>query len=270
LKQVYMGLRINFYIGFFLSTFAGIQLFLFSEHTETYFAWTIQSALTAATFGAFYFGTLAYAFLGGRESIWVNVRAPTYGLFTFLCFTLFATLFHLDKFHLTSPNLLARGAAWLWIFVYFLNPLLFAVMLFLQARMPGNDPERTSPFPFWLRMILWVHGTIGIVGGLLLFFTPQLIISIWPWTLTQLTARAFSAWILAFGVLDLQTVWENDWRRARIMTIGYILFGLLPLIAMLRYASEINWSNIVTFGYLAYLLTMLVVGIYGYLQARRT
>lgn len=269
MKQAHKGLQINFYIGFFLSLLGGIQLFLFSEHTETYFAWTIQSTLTAATFGAFYFGTMPYAFLGSRETIWANVRAPALGLFTFLLFTLFATLLHLDKFHLISENIFARGAAWLWIFVYFLNPLLYVVMLFLQSRLPGSDPERTSPLPAWLRIFFWIHGAIGMLMGLLLFFTPQLIISIWPWTLTPLTARALSAWILAFSIVDLQSIRENDWKRLKIMTTGYIAFGILPIIAMLRYANEINWSSMVAFGYLAYLLTMLVVGVYGYLQARR-
>lgn len=269
MRQIHPGLRLIFYTGSLLSLMAGIQLFLLSEQTETYFAWTIQSPLTATTLGAFYFGTMIFGFLSGRERLWANVRGPALGLLVFLTLTLLATALHLDKFHLTSPNWFSRAAAWLWMWIYFLMPPMLVIMLIMQMRIQGNEPERTSNIPAWTRTILFAHGIVGGMFGLLLFFTPQVIIPIWPWVLTPLTSKALSAWLISFSIVDFQTIWENDWQRVKIMSIGYIIFGVLPMIAMIRYANEVNWLSMVNMGYFAYLLIMLAFGMVGYLRTRQ-
>lgn len=75
-KQIHPWFRNSFHLGSFLSLVAGIQLFIFSEQTDIYFAWTIQSSLTAATLGGFYFGTMTFGFLSARETNWARVRGP--------------------------------------------------------------------------------------------------------------------------------------------------------------------------------------------------
>lgn len=72
--NVHPLLRTVFVLGGFLSLMAGIQLFVLAEQTELYFAWTIQSPLTAAIIGSFFFGTMTFGFLAWREPIWENVR----------------------------------------------------------------------------------------------------------------------------------------------------------------------------------------------------
>ena len=269
MKQVHPWLRNLFYLGGLLSLMAGIQLFVLSEQTETYFAWTIQSPLTAATFGAFYFGTMTFGFLSGRETRWAHVRGPALGLLVFISVTLAATLLHLDKFHLANQNWLTMALTWIWMLIYILMPPMLIIMLFLQLRARGSDPERSSNMPAWIRVLLWVHGIAGIAAALLLFFIPAMIIPVWPWALTPLTSRVFSAWLIAFGVVDLQTAWENDWHHVKIMTTGYFIFGLLAMIAMARYANEVRWSSAANIVYLAYLLAMLSIGAYGQIQTRR-
>jgi hypothetical protein len=78
-KHTHPAFRITFCLGSLLSLLAGIQLFLLSDKTDLYFSWTIQSTLTAATFGAFYFGTLTFGFFAARRSVWAIVRGPAYG-----------------------------------------------------------------------------------------------------------------------------------------------------------------------------------------------
>lgn len=269
MKQIHPWLRNLFYMGGLLSLMAGVQLFVLSEQTETYFAWTIQSPLTAATFGGFYFGTMVLGFLSGREKNWAYVRGPALGLLVFLWGTTLATFLHLDKFHLTSQNWLTLAVAWIWILIYIVVPPMLIVMLIAQARAQGNDPERSLNMPAWMRALLLAHGIAGITFALLLFFIPQIIIPAWPWALTPLTARVFSAWLISFGIVDLQTAWENDWQRVQIVTIGQIVFGLLAMIAMARYANEVRWLSAGSPGYLAYLLIMLAIGVYGRIQMSR-
>lgn len=265
-KQIHPWFRNSFHLGSVLSLVAGIQLFIFSEQTELYFAWTIQSSLTAATLGGFYFGTMIFGYLAARETDWAHVRGPAVGLLVFMFATLAATLLHLDKFHVASENWLTRIATWSWLAIYVLFPIELVAAVWLQGRMPGEDSERVARLPAWFRVILASHGVVGIVIALGLFFTPQTLISFWPWALTPLTARALSAWFFSFGALNLQSARENDWSRARVMSISYIVSGLFVLTALLRYNSQLDLLSIGGIGFLIHLLVLLGVGVYGWLQ----
>lgn len=263
IKQIHPWFRNVFRLGSFLSLLAGIQLFIFSENTDAYFAWTIQSFLTAATLGGFYFGSMTFGLLSARETVWARVRGPAFGLFVFTSVSLAATLLHLDKFHLASQNWLTLNATRSWLVVYAMLPFLLALMFILQGRAPGADPERTSPFPAWFRVLLTVHGVTGILAAFLLFFVPQAILPLWPWMLTPLTARALSAWMISFGALELQAVRENDWGRVGVMSVGLIVSGAGALVALIRYAGEVNLLSVGGMGYLAYILVLLGFGVVG-------
>lgn len=265
-KQIHPWFRNSFHLGSLLSLIAGIQLFMFSEQTDIYFAWTIQSSLTAATLGGFYFGTMVFGYLAARQADWARVRGPAVGLLVFMFVTLAATLLHLDKFHLASQNWLTRNVTWSWLAIYVLFPIELVAAVWLQQRLPGADSERATRLPAWFRVVLTVHGAVGTVTGLGLFFTPQALIPFWPWALTPLTARALSAWFFSFGALNLQSMRENDWRRVRVMSISYIVSGSFALAALLRYASQADLLSISGVGYLMHLLVLLGMGVYGWLQ----
>lgn len=266
-KQIHPWFRNSFHLGSLLSLVAGIQLFIFSEQTDIYFAWTIQSSLTAATLGGFYFGTMIFGYLSAREANWARVRGPAVGLLVFMFVTLAATLLHLDKFHLASQNWLTRNATWSWLAIYILFPIELVAAVRLQQRLPGADPERVASLPAWFRVVLTVHGAVGIVIALVLFFTPQALIPFWPWALTPLTARALSAWFLSFGALSLQSVRENDWSRVQVMSSSYVVSGLFALAALMRYASQADLLSIGGVGYLIHLLVLLGMGVYGWRMA---
>ena len=51
---------------------AGVPLFVLTEQTDHYFAWTTQPSLTAAAFGAFYWASCALSLLSVREREWAN------------------------------------------------------------------------------------------------------------------------------------------------------------------------------------------------------
>ena len=54
---------------------AGVQLFILSEQTNLYFAWTIPLPFTAAFMGAGYWAALAHAFAILRNPSWDRMRA---------------------------------------------------------------------------------------------------------------------------------------------------------------------------------------------------
>ena len=54
---------------------AGVQLFILSTQTETYFAWTFAAPIAAAFLGAGYWAAMFHAYIGARGRSWAAVRA---------------------------------------------------------------------------------------------------------------------------------------------------------------------------------------------------
>jgi len=108
---------------------AGVQLFILSEQTELYFAWTIPLPFTAAFMGAGYWAALANAFVIIREPSWDRTRVSIPAGLTATTLLLIATLLHLDAFHLDSPAFITRFVTWVWIIVYVVTPPIFLYFL---------------------------------------------------------------------------------------------------------------------------------------------
>ncbi|MDP9342713.1 MAG: hypothetical protein M3Q23_11615 [Actinomycetota bacterium] len=266
-------MRAVFFVGSLLVTLAGLQLFVGTDHTDKYFAWTIQVPLTAAFLGAFYFTALSLALPSGFALVWARARVGVPGVVLFLWLTLLATLLHLGLFHLHAPGLVSRTAAWLWLIVYVLAPPAATLLWIAQlrtARGVGVDPPRAAFLPRWLRALLAVQGVIVLGVGGALFVTPGTATHLWPWALTPLTAQAMSAWMAGLGVVLLTAVWENDWTRVRPALFAYVGLGALQGIALARYGDLVRWGQPSAWLYVAVLASILAVGIYGLLASRGT
>jgi hypothetical protein len=181
--------------------------------------------------------------------------------------TLIATLLHLDRFHLSSADLVAQTAAWVWLAVYVIVPIALAILIFFQWRVPGEDPERVAPMPAWYRSLLFAQAFILIALGVILFLYPTS--PFWPWTLTPLTGRAIASWLIGIGSIVTHASLENDWSRTRPMMLGYLALGVLQFSALARYATLIDWSKPHGALYIVFLASILLVGVYGWLAARR-
>lgn len=262
------NMRIWMWIDCLLLAIAGAQLFALSEVTDRYFAWTIMPPLTAAFLGASYWGSLPLIILSSRERWWAHARLAILGVFVFTVVTTIATLLHLDRFHLSSPEPMARLAAWVWLLIYVLVPPSLVVLTWQQLRIPGIDPPREAPLARWLRLVLVSQAAILFVLGIPLFLFPTAVP--WPWTLTPLTGRAVAAWLIGIGVIVAHMAWERDYRRVRHGMLSYALVSVLQLIALARYGSEVNWSRPVAIIYLLFVISMLIVGAIGWLSAVRT
>jgi hypothetical protein len=55
---------------------AGIQLFVLTEHTDRYFAWTVDPPLTAALLGGAYWASSIMELLAARQSTLRHVNQP--------------------------------------------------------------------------------------------------------------------------------------------------------------------------------------------------
>jgi uncharacterized membrane protein len=268
-RNLSKGMRAVFIVGSVLVAAAAVQLYLLSDRTDHWFAWTIQVPLTAAFLGGFYFTALALAGQSAVKRIWVEARVAVPGVFVFITLTFVLTLLHLGKFHFHSPDRIAKGAAYLWFAIYLADPPFVAVAWFLQLRRPGRDPPRRFPLPVWYRAMLAVQGAFFLVVGVALFVAPDATKGIWPWPLTPLTARAVAAWVVALGLVVGQAAWENAWERIDIATIAYAVLGTLQGIALARYPSDVQWGRPAAWIYVAIVASMFGLGVYGWTAGRR-
>ncbi|HYS99777.1 MAG TPA: hypothetical protein VEO20_03845 [Thermoplasmata archaeon] len=246
---------------------AGLQLTVFSEDTATYFAWTISPFLTAAFLGAAYWAAVPVEVIAARQSSWANARLAVPAIWLFTTLTLVVTLVHFDKFHFSSPIASAQAAAWFWLAIYAGVPVAMLLVAWLQLRAPGGDPPPGPKAPTWMRVAVLIQGGGMLVVGVALLVAPMAVGSVWPWTLTALTGRAIGAWFVGIGFAAFHGWRENDFLRIRPLGGGYIAFSVLELIALGRYAGQVNWGPS-AWVYLAFLLSILPVGLYGWFGHR--
>jgi hypothetical protein len=251
-------------VGFVvLTALATNQLYVLSTHTDAYFAWTIKPPLTAAFLGAGYAAGLVLVVLGLRARAWADARIAVVTVAVFSTLTLLATVLHRDRFHFSADGAIARFAAWFWLAIYIVVPVALIVLAVLQQRRPGIDPPRRHPLPALLAGTFALQGLVMLVVGVALYVKPSTARSLWPWTLTPLTARAVAAWLIAFGAAAVLTLVERDIDRLAAGAVAYTVFGVLQLLALPRYGDVARWDSPAGIGYLVVLISVVPVGLAG-------
>src|SRR5512144_1233203 len=160
------AMRSMLYVAGGFVIIAGFQLFVLSERTEDFFAWTIDAPLTAAFLGAGYWSSAVLELGSARRREWSRARLAMPAVLFFTTITCALTVVHLDRFHLDS----VFGVAWLVVYGGF--PVAMAMILFVQLRAFGADaPARTS-LPGWLRVALVGQATVMVALGAGLYAAP--------------------------------------------------------------------------------------------------
>jgi len=142
-------MRFALILGALLTFLAGVQLFVLTDRTADWFAWTVGAGSAATILGGFYWTACVLSYLSWRRRDWAGARVGVPGVAAFLWATLLTTLLHLDKFHFSDASPTGKGAAWAWLVIYVVDPVLVTTALILQWKAPGEDAERTSVFPPW-------------------------------------------------------------------------------------------------------------------------
>jgi hypothetical protein len=268
-QPVHPLMRAVLFVAAALVLISGIQLFIFSDFTAQYFAWTIKPSLTAATLGAAYWASCILEFAAARQRIWAHARIAVPAVLLFTTLTLIVTILHIDRFHLADADPLSRNAAWAWLVVYVVVPPLLGGVWLLQARVPGSTPPRQIPLGTPIAICLAIMAIVLIPLGLILLISPQVIIPVWPWTLTPLTARALGAWAFALGFAMAHALWENDRYRVKAATWSIAAFGILELIAITRYPADLKWELPQVWLYIAFMAFVAIFGVTSVVIATR-
>ena len=265
-RRVVPAVRRVFGVGSVLVTAAGVQLFVLTDHTDRFFAWTISPGISGAFLGAFYFTALVLGAGSALEREWARARVGAFGVWLFVTLSLVATLLHLDKFHFQDSGGIAIGAAWLWAAIYVLAPPAVLAAIVVQLHAPGRDEPREHLLPVWYRAVVVAESLVLLGVGLWLFGAPSSV-GWWPWTLTPLVAQAMASWLAGLGVVLATAAWENDWSRIRLATVSYIVLGVLQLVAAARYAGDLRGGTASVL-YLAFLALLVATGAAGAVLSR--
>jgi hypothetical protein len=186
---------------------AGIQLFILTENTDRYFAWTVDPPLTAAALGGAYWASSVLELGASRQPTWARARIALPAVLVFTTLTFVTTLLHLDRFHLGNGfPATTQFVTWLWIAVYAVVPVLMSILLVHQLRAAGVDEPRRNPLPPWLRAVLGVHAVVLEFVALIrypssvdwarpaaaiyvLFLASVLLVGIYGWVTTRRIAH---------------------------------------------------------------------------------
>jgi hypothetical protein len=256
------SMRWLFRVFALLAFIAGVQLFVLSEDTDSFFSWTIEPPLTAAFLGASYWAACVLLLWSSGRRAWVHARPALPPVLAIALLLLAATLIHLDRFDLDTVF------GWFWVAAYAAVPPLVAVVLRGQLRVPGTDPPRSS-LPAGLRPALALQSIAMLVVGGALFIAPAGADSLLPWSLTPLTGRAVGAFVFGFGLAAAHASLENDLERFRGAALAYLALGALQLAAVARYTGDLNSDGPGDFIYVAFLVSVVAVSVYALLAVPR-
>jgi hypothetical protein len=261
------GMRKMLVIAAVLVLIIGLPTYVWAENTDTLFSWTVNPPLTAAFLGAGYLAAMVVEYLASRQREWANARIAVPAVLLFTALTTIVTLRHLDKFHFGAEfSVFTQAVTWVWLIVYVVVPPVLAFLWFSQTRVAGEDPPRVAPIPNVMRLVCGAQALVMIGIGVALTLAPVSVAeAIWPWTLSALTGGAVGAWLLGVGVGVAHLVGENDLGRVLVWMRAYVLYGVLVLIAVFRFATApdgsavIDWSGFRIWAFLAVVASIIAV-----------
>lgn len=215
------------------------MLYFFPHNSDALFAWPVGPTMTAMMLGATYLGG-AYFFLwvlfGSR---WQEVKLGFLPVSAFAAILGISTLLHWDRFTAGHISFI------LWALLYFTLPFLLPLAWY-RNQSSVTDGERRDELRLSrpVRALFAALGVVLTAASMLLLMTPELMIPIWPWALTPLTARVVAAMFVLPGLVGLGLALDGRWRTARHIMPAQALATALILLAVVRAAGEVDWSSL--------------------------
>ncbi len=173
-------------------------LYLLPDHTQELFAWTIRPRMTPMMLAAAYIGGAYFFVRAATLARWHWVKVGFLPVTTFAAFMGIATLLHWNIFNHSHISFFA------WAILYFATPfLVLAVWLRNRHTDPGTPDTNDLIVPQSVRLVIGIIGLITLLISIFLFLQPELMIRVWPWKLTPLTARVVGGLFALTGVGEL-------------------------------------------------------------------
>jgi len=259
--QIYPSTRILATVVVPFLVAAVLILYFFPDQSGQRFAWPIKPPINAMLLAAAYAGGIYFFSSVVIARRWHTVSAGFLPVTVFAGLLGVATILHWDKFTHGSIAFI------LWAGLYFTTPfLVLGAWLHNRAQDPGRSATGDAPIPFVGRAFFGLLGLVTLPFVLLVFISPSVVIPLWPWTLTPLTARVLAAMFALPGVLGLEIVLDPRWTYARRLLEAQFISLVLFVIAILRDQAHIDTTNTLYPAFLAMILAILLVLIWMFVR----
>jgi hypothetical protein len=219
------------------------------------FAWPINPTITPLIMGAGYISG-AYFFIrliGGGKWHWYTHGFPAITAFTW--FMGLTTLIHWDRFLHNHVSFYA------WLFLYVVTPFVVPILWLRNYRADPKTADLVDAVvPQTIRTIVAAVSLIMVALALFMFVFPELMVDVWPWKLTPLTARVVGGWFALPGVMGLFISRDPRWSSWRVLLESQAIAFVLILIAVVRAWGDFDPGNLMTWVFVGS-LALLLVGI---------
>ena len=249
-------------IPFLLVAFVLLYFWPSADDTARLFAWRIVPGFTSMVLGSVYLGGSYFFLRALRATQWHTVGGGFIPVGLFASLMGVATITHWDKFIHTNV------AFWLWAALYFTTPFLVFAMWFLNRREQSATTADDLLLSRSTALLIGVLGIAALATSLFLFLVPTAAIAIWPWTLTELTARVMGA-IFALGIAGLGAFTDKRWTSMRILLQVAAFMLVLILIAAIRAHGDFDTTKPLTWVFAAGFVAMAVGTVVLYARMER-
>lgn len=240
---------------------AFLILYFIPGETAQRFSWEIKPAVTAALMGSGYLGG-AYLFLQAVfKPVWHRVAAGFPPVTIFATSMLVITILHWSRFDIRHLPFQ------LWLILYIVAPILVPV-LWLRNR--SQDPKiplsGEKLVPSGIRSTLSLVGAALGISALAGFTSPEILMRIWPWTLTIISGRVIAGWMLLLAAGSLTLSRESRWSAWRVPLESMILWIALFLLGALVHRADMLNGNFVNWFTLMFALGLAgILWVYFYM-----
>jgi hypothetical protein len=216
-----------------------IVLLVLPSHSEL-FVWPIRPRLSAFMLGSAYAAGSYYwlRVLVGRA--WHAIAAGLLPVALFAATLGLATAVHWGKFDHHGALIV------IWVVLYATVPLILPVLwVGGRTRDSGAPAPGDAVVPSAVRVVLAAAGAAQFALGLALFVRPGSVAGVWPWPLSELTARVTAGWF-AWGLVWLMLVRDSRWSSARVAVDATLLGLAVALAGLGRGWSELDRGRVST------------------------
>jgi hypothetical protein len=247
-------------VPFLLLAFA--VLFPFPDQTSHHFAWDIKPSMSAMVLGSVYLGGAYFFVRVTYARRWHEIAGGFVPVATFATLMGVATILHWDRFrHGTA-------AFGVWTALYFTTPVIVVVIFLMNRRVEGSS-ETGLELPRPAAAFIVVGACLSTLMSAALYLFPDRLLTVWPWHLTELTARMLGA-IFALGIAGFGVVRDRRWTSARILAQVAMIMLALILVSAIRAHAEFDRSRALTWLFAAgFIITLFgAAGLYTRMELR--